>query len=64
MNLAQVKIRNWIKGDEAAELVGVSARFGKPITNHEQEAQSSPLTKLDPEDGCTQSKPVGVLKPV
>lgn len=53
-----VKIRNWIKGDEAAELVGVSARFGKPITNHEQEAQSSPLTKLDPEDGCTQSKPI------
>lgn len=56
----QVKIRNWIGGVEAPEVVGVSGRFGKVIGNHEKETHSVPLAKLDPEDACTDSiKPVG-----
>lgn len=55
----QVKVRNWIAGQEEPEVVGVGARFGRLITDHEQEAHSAPLAKLDPEDGCTDSiKPV------
>lgn len=40
----------------------MSARFGKLIADHEQGKTSVPLSKLDPEDGCTDSiKPVGPL---
>ncbi|XP_073388593.1 signal peptide peptidase-like 2 isoform X2 [Physcomitrium patens] len=52
---ARVKIRTWIKGEEDSEIVGVSARFGKLIADHEQGKTSVPLSKLDPEDGCTDS---------
>lgn len=58
-----MKVRNWIAGQEEPEVVGVGARFGRLITDHEQEAHSAPLAKLDPEDGCTDSvKPVGPRK--
>jgi len=51
----QVKIRNWIRGTEQPEVVGVGARFGKVISNHEKETHNIPLAKLDPEDACTDS---------
>lgn len=39
--------------------MGVSARFGKVVSDNEQEIHSVPLAKLDPEDACTDSiKPV------
>ncbi|KAG0589468.1 hypothetical protein KC19_1G022400 [Ceratodon purpureus] len=50
-----VKIRNWIRGQEEPEVVGVSARFGKLVSDHEEEKHSVPLAKLDPEDACTDS---------
>ncbi|KAG0578395.1 hypothetical protein KC19_4G019400 [Ceratodon purpureus] len=50
-----VKVRNWVAGQEEPEVVGVGARFGTLITDHEQEAHNAPLAKLDPEDGCTDS---------
>ena len=57
--MSQVKIRNWIKGREEPEVVGVSARFGKVVSDHVQDIHSVPLAKLDPEDACTESiKPV------
>jgi signal peptide peptidase-like protein 2B len=60
--LSQVKIRNWIKGQEEPEVVGVSARFGKAVSDHEEQKHSVPLAKLDPEDACTDSiKPVRTI---
>lgn len=61
--MSQVKIRNWIKGQEEPEVVGVSARFGKAVSDHEEEQKHSvPLAKLDPEDACTDSiKPIWTI---
>ena len=53
-------MRNWVAGQEEPEVVGVGARFGRIITDHEQEAHSFPLATLDPVDGCSNStKAVG-----
>jgi hypothetical protein len=40
-------------------VVGVGARFGRLITDHEQEAHSFLLTMLDPQDGCNTTRNVG-----
>eukprot|EP00249_Psilotum_nudum_P016858 c26023_g1_i1 orf=553-2163(-) len=47
-----VKIRNWIDGVEAREVVGLSARFGIPMESHEREA---PLDVADPITCCSNS---------
>jgi hypothetical protein len=51
----QVKIRNWINGDESTEYVGVSARFGQGVSEREEESHSVPLAMLDPLNSCNQS---------
>ncbi|KAH8950999.1 hypothetical protein BDL97_09G002200 [Sphagnum fallax] len=50
-----VKIQNWINGEESTEYVGVGARFGKRVLEHEEEYHSVPLAVLDPIHACNES---------
>ncbi|CAM6008843.1 unnamed protein product [Sphagnum balticum] len=50
-----VKIQNWINGEESTEYVGVGARFGKRVLEHEEEYHSVPLAVLDPIHACNKS---------
>ncbi|CAK9278295.1 unnamed protein product [Sphagnum jensenii] len=52
-----VKIQNWINGEESTEYVGVGARFGKRVLEHEEEYHSVPLAVLDPIHACNESVP-------
>jgi hypothetical protein len=53
--ISQVKIQNWINGEESTEYVGVGARFGKRVLEHEEEYHSVPLAVLDPIHACNES---------
>jgi signal peptide peptidase-like protein 2B len=50
-----VKVKNWVNGVEATELVGVSARFGETIIDHAVDANAVLLAEPSPFDSCSLS---------
>lgn len=51
-----VKVQTWVDGVEAAEFVGVGARFGTTIVSKEKNANQTRLLLSDPRDCCTAPK--------
>jgi len=54
-NFVLVKVKNWVNGVEATELVGVSARFGETIIDHAVDANAVLLAEPSPFDSCSLS---------
>lgn len=52
---SQVKVRTWMDGIEATELVGVSARFGETISHSALEINALPLAVPSPANSCNTS---------
>lgn len=48
-----VKIRYWIDGENAGEVVGLTARFGALVPTDEGEATTAPLALANPMDSCS-----------
>ena len=49
---SQVKVSSWINGKEESEVVGISARFGKPMESRAREAQIYTLEAASPTPCC------------
>lgn len=50
-----MKVKNWVNGVEATELVGVSARFGQTIIDHAVDSNAVLLAEPSPVDSCSLS---------
>ena len=49
---SQVKVSSWINGKQENEVVGISARFGKPMESRAREAQIYTLEAASPTPCC------------
>ncbi|CAM6103447.1 unnamed protein product [Calypogeia fissa] len=47
-----VKVRSWVNGQDYKEFVGVSARFGAPISKHKKDESGDILAKAEPKSLC------------